>query len=62
MMRGLDDDLTEREQWAEDHGYWHGVCRIHGSFWTDGSGCESCLDDQEDYEEGKPEEDAEEGL
>jgi hypothetical protein len=23
----------------------------HGGFWTDGSGCENCLDDKEDYEE-----------
>ena len=42
--------LSELEQWADDHGYWHGKCRVHGSFWTDGSGCEQCLADKEDYE------------
>jgi len=46
-----DSDMTERERWAEDHGYWHGICPKHGDFWTDGSGCENCPDDKEDYEE-----------
>ena len=42
----------EMEEWAEDHGYWHGRCPTHGSFWTDtGSGCEQCLADKEDYEQ-----------
>jgi hypothetical protein len=44
-------DMTDREQWADDHGYWHGTCPRHGSFWTDGSGCDNCLDDKEEYEE-----------
>jgi len=43
-------DMTDRERWAEDHGYWRGICPQHGSFWTDGSGCESCLDEKEEYE------------
>ena len=42
----------ELEEWAEDHGYWHGRCPTHGSFWTDtGSGCEQCLADKEYYEQ-----------
>ena len=44
------DDMTERERFAEDHGYWLGRCRIHGSFWTDGTGCEQCLADKQDYD------------
>jgi hypothetical protein len=44
-------DINDREQWAEDHGYWHGICPHHGSFWTDSSGCDSCLDDKEEREE-----------
>lgn len=44
------------EEWAEDHGYWHGICPVHGSFWTDtGHACEQCRDDQEDWQEGAPE-------
>jgi hypothetical protein len=35
----------DREQWAEDHGYWHGVCKQHGSFWTDSTRCPYCPDD-----------------
>jgi len=47
----FDDEMTERERWAEDHGYWHGTCPVHGSFWTDSSGCENCLDNKLDYQE-----------
>jgi hypothetical protein len=43
----------DREQWADDHGYWHGICPVHGSFWTDGSGCENC--DPEPNEDDKGE-------
>lgn len=32
------DDMTERERWAEDHGYYHWKCRVCGmSGWTDTS-------------------------
>jgi hypothetical protein len=49
---GADKQAVD-EQWAEDHGYWHGTCPIHGSFWTDGTGCESC---QEEERHAEPEE------
>ena len=49
----------EMEEWAEDHGYWHGRCPTHGSFWTDtGSGCEQCLADKEDYEQDSEEDES----
>ena len=32
----FDDEMTERERWADDHGYWHWTCRDCGmSGWTD---------------------------
>ena len=38
--------LSDREQWAEDHGYHSYTCRIHGHFWSDsGEGCPYCDDE-----------------
>jgi hypothetical protein len=45
LVEQWNDGPSEREQWAEDHGYWHGRCRIHGPFWTDGTGCERCQEE-----------------
>ena len=46
MTINFDDEMTDRERWADDHGYWHGICPRHGSFWTDtGSGCEFCAEE-----------------
>ena len=48
----LSTNPTDKEQWAEDHGYVHGTCRTHGGFWTDtGSDCPSCLDEAIDRAE-----------
>jgi hypothetical protein len=45
-MINFDDEMTDRERWAEDHGYRHGTCKRHGSFWTDsGLGCEICAEE-----------------
>ena len=48
----------ELEEWAEDHGYWHGRCPTHGPFWSDTSGCEQCLADKEDYEQDSEEDES----
>lgn len=41
--------VNERWQEAEDLGYSHGTCRIHGGFWTDsGDGCPSCTPEPEE--------------
>ena len=50
------DDMTEKEKWAEDHGYYHWTCRDCGqSGWTDTTpdcACreESCVGDPEEGE------------
>ena len=31
-----------KQEWAEDHGYWHVTCKTHGSFWTDSTQCPYC--------------------
>ena len=30
------------------------ICPIHGPYWGDGSGCDQCLEDKEEYQEGAP--------
>ena len=46
-----DNAVSEREQWAEDHGYMHGTCTVHGGFWTDsGDGCPRCEPEQAEEE------------
>jgi hypothetical protein len=53
----LREDL---EQWADDHGYWHGTCPEHGGFWTDsGDACPHCEPEEEEMEIETPEEIAE---
>lgn len=46
MLIGI--EMSGYEQWAEDHGYWHGICPEHGHFWTDsGDRCPGCVPERE---------------
>jgi hypothetical protein len=49
--------MSTREEWAEDHGYWHWTCRGCGmSGWTDSTpecACAPEQDEEEDPEEGQ---------
>lgn len=50
----------ERETWAEDHGYVHGRCRIHGPFWADcGFHCPACTDENPACENGQEQDNSE---
>ena len=47
--KDLDYGPTAREQWAEDHGYAHYTCPVHGGFYSDtGEGCPSCPEEHEE--------------
>jgi hypothetical protein len=47
----FDDEMTERERWAEDHGYYHFTCNRCGvSGWTDSTpecNCPPEVDEEE---------------
>lgn len=44
----IDDLIDDREQWAEDHGYYHWKCRDCGaSGWTDTSPDCACVDERD---------------
>ena len=46
------DEMTEREKWADDHGYVRIHCKLHGNSWSDGGICEYCTpEDLEEEEE-----------
>ena len=39
----------DRREWAEEHGFQHGTCRLHGPFWNDADyQCPRCPRDEAD--------------
>ena len=50
----MSDEMSDRERWAEDHGYFHFKCRQCGvSGWTDSTPeCNCPPEPEEDDEEG----------
>lgn len=39
------DEMSDRERFADEHGYMRYHCPIHGQQWSDSGGCDYCAPD-----------------